>query len=236
LCDAYKRFFRVIDVWDFGWDNELGTVSPWTLTQASLNYIKRYRRKRFIIHYLQPHAPYISSKFRCVGFPRPKLSKGKVLVGIRGKNSRGFYERFSYMVAYFVVKLGLVSHPWLVLEKLGVPPVSPMDAVRRVYGVNGLREAYRENLELVLRYVAVLVDNILKMNPRASIIITADHGELLGEDGLYSHGIDYPLVRIVPWFKVNAVKTVPKDAEKKVVELVLKERIKSVIDKLRRSL
>ena len=186
-CDAYRRFFKVIDVWDFCWDDRLGTVPPWTLTQVALSYVERYREKRFVIHYLQPHAPYISNRFRCVGFPRPKLSEGTVLAGIKDRN-RGFQERFAYMVASFVVKLGLVSHPWPILEKLGMPPVSPMDAVRRVYGVSGLKEAYRENLELVLKYVVVLIDRMLKMKPNARIVITSDHGELLGEDGLFSHG------------------------------------------------
>ena len=235
-CDACRRFFKVVDVWDFGWDSELGAVPPWTLTQVSLNYMRRYQGKRFIIHYLQPHAPYISNRFRSVGFPRPRLDKGKVLVSIKGKGDKNFYESLASIIAHLLFKLKLASHPWLVLEKLRVPPVSPMDAVRRVYGVSGLREAYRENLEVVLRYVSVLVDKILKMNPRARVIITADHGEMLGEDGLYSHGIDHPLVRIVPWFKVNAVKKVPRDAEKKVIRLVLKERIKSVTDKLRQNM
>ena len=79
-----------------------------------------------------------------------------------------------------------------------------MDAIRRIYGVKGLRKAYLENLRLVLEYVAVLVDRALKINPSAKVIITADHGELLGEEGLFNHGIDHPLVRIVPWLRVKA--------------------------------
>ena len=58
-----------------------------------------------------------------------------------------------------------------------------MDAIRRIYGVKGLRKAYLENLRLVLEHVAVLMDRALKINPSAKVIITADHGELLGEEG-----------------------------------------------------
>jgi len=107
-----------------------------------------------------------------------------------------------------------------------------MDAVRRLYGINGLKEAYKENLMLVLKYVAVLVDAITKMKPTAKIMITADHGELLGEDGLFSHGIDHPLIRIVPWFRVRGVKRVPKDAHEKVVKLVLKRKLNNIKKKL----
>ena len=66
---------------------------------------------------------------------------------------------------------------------MGLPPVSPMDVVRRVYGKNGLREAYKENLRIVLDYLAKLC----KKFSGNKIIITADHGELLGEEGAYEH-------------------------------------------------
>jgi len=58
-----------------------------------------------------------------------------------------------------------------------------MDAIRRIYGVKGLRKAYLENLRLVLEHVAVLMDRALKINPSAKVIITTNHGELLGEEG-----------------------------------------------------
>jgi len=120
----------------------------------------------------------------------------------------------------------MVSHPWLALERLKAPPALPMDAIRRVYGVKGLRKAYLENLKLVLEHVAVLVDRVLKMNPGAKIIITANHGELLGEDGLFSHGIDHPLIRIVPWFRVQSVKKTPREVGKKIItRLVLKKKL-----------
>ena len=78
-CDARKRFFKVIDVWEFGWDDELGTVPPWTLTLAALSYVEKYEEKKFIIHYLQPHASYIGKGFKGIGFPKPDIDKGVVL-------------------------------------------------------------------------------------------------------------------------------------------------------------
>ena len=52
-------FHKLIPVWRDGWDEELGTVHPKTTTEFALKAIKRYPDKRFIVHYLQPHAPYI---------------------------------------------------------------------------------------------------------------------------------------------------------------------------------
>jgi len=73
--------------------------------------------------------------------------------------------------------------------------VKGCDAGRRFYGVKGLREPYKKNLELVLKYVATLVDRILGMNPDARIVITSGHGELLSKEGLFSHGIDYLMLQ-----------------------------------------
>ena len=84
---------------------------------------------------------------------------------------------------------------WRLRPWLGLGPASPMDAVRRTHGNAGLREAYRRNLVFVLTHVRPLVDCLT-----GRIVITADHGELLGEDGCYSHwsGSDHPLLREVP--------------------------------------
>ena len=111
-CDAWKRFFKVIDVWEFGWDDELGTVPPWTLTLAALSYIEKYAEKKFIIHYLQPHAPYISKGFRGIGFPKPDIDKGIVLTRVNismDKDIGGLYEKLAYVIAMVFFRLKVVS-------------------------------------------------------------------------------------------------------------------------------
>jgi len=60
--DAKKHFYKVVDVWQFGWDEKLGTVPPEKINFAALEVIKRFPTKKFIIHYIQPHAPYIFGK------------------------------------------------------------------------------------------------------------------------------------------------------------------------------
>lgn len=68
--NARKHFYKIIDVWDSGWNDELGTVPPENVNRIALNIIKQFAhvQKRFIIHYLQPHFPYISKNFKTVGF------------------------------------------------------------------------------------------------------------------------------------------------------------------------
>jgi hypothetical protein len=56
---AGNSFYRLISVWKDGWDDNLGTVLPGTMTEYALEAAKSYPDKRLIVHYMQPHAPYI---------------------------------------------------------------------------------------------------------------------------------------------------------------------------------
>jgi hypothetical protein len=57
------RFHDVIDVWiEEGWDEEVGTVLPETTTEYALEAAERYPDKRLVVHYLQPHYPFIGSE------------------------------------------------------------------------------------------------------------------------------------------------------------------------------
>jgi len=64
------------------------------------------------------------------------------------------------------------------------------------------REAYRENLLPVLDDLEVLLENIDAEN----VVITADHGNYLGEQGRWGHPRDHihPAVRKVPWWETTA--------------------------------
>lgn len=56
------RFYRIIPVWKDGWDEELKTIHPKTVYEYALKAIGRYPGKRFIIHFMQPHFPYLTVK------------------------------------------------------------------------------------------------------------------------------------------------------------------------------
>ena len=55
-------FYKVIDVWDYGWDSDLKTIPPKKVTETTLEAIKAYPNKRMIIHYNQPHHPFLENK------------------------------------------------------------------------------------------------------------------------------------------------------------------------------
>ncbi len=84
--------------------------------------------------------------------------------------------------------------------KLGFKISGTCARVARKYGEKELKRAYKNNLEAVLSEVEKIVERFPQEN---RIVITADHGELLGEDGLYGHGYPHPLLRNVPWFEIE---------------------------------
>ncbi len=52
-------FYHLENVWDWGWDEKLKTVHPRTVNKSAIELIGKYPEKKFIIHYLQPHHPFI---------------------------------------------------------------------------------------------------------------------------------------------------------------------------------
>lgn len=71
-------------------------------------------------------------------------------------------------------------------------------------------EAYRENLEYVLDDVKILLSNL----DADTVVITADHGNAVGEYGVYGHG-DIPIgaIREVPWCVTSATDSGTFDPE-----------------------
>lgn len=196
-----RKFYRIISVWKDGWDYKLNTVHPKTVYQYTLRALERYPDKRFIIHFMQPHFPYLT--FRPLGDTGFSKHREAVLEGQTKWRDRTIWD--------------------LVLENR-VP-------------LNKVKEAYRDNLRIALRYVELLVFHL-----GGKIIITSDHGEAFGEKlhpliplRIYGHPKNVripPLVK-VPWVVINkpSKRKIKKGLEEKtkvkeiIYELKLKGRI-----------
>lgn len=63
-------------------------------------------------------------------------------------------------------------------------------------------EGYRQNLVYALDHLEVLLDNV----DAETVVITSDHGNLLGEFGLYDHPqyVPVPALKRVPWIETSA--------------------------------
>lgn len=134
------------------------TTHPETITAHALGANDEYPHKRLIVHYLQPHQPYLGP------FAAEHIDHGHGMNIITTRNRN--------------------------------PHLTDAD----------LRRAYRENLELVLDEVENLLDAF-----RGKTVITADHGELLGErlpvipvkDYDHWYGLHVPELLNVPWFEIE---------------------------------
>jgi len=210
---AGEHFGKVCEVWRDHWDGEIGTVRPETVTRVALEIIRRTPNKRFVVHYLQPHAPYLSLSAEARGYLNGDVNTVRRLVGAetgRAMNRAG-NRLLKYVSKAFRGAGILPNHPeWMVRKLLRIPARAPLESAWRTTGRQGLRRAYAENLDAVLKDVAELVRHL-----SGGIVVTSDHGELLGERGCYGHptGSDHRILREVPWLVINRPAVSEHDAQ-----------------------
>ncbi|WP_100243525.1 MULTISPECIES: hypothetical protein [Halorubrum] len=102
--DQDGTFHAVVDLLD-EWDDELDVSHPETVTQAAIKAHEQYPDKRVIVHYMQPHLPFIGEeglKFR------EQLSRRNVWAPFRESNApfsvddlwTGYYENLEIVFEY----------------------------------------------------------------------------------------------------------------------------------------
>lgn len=127
-------------------DEAVGVVRPRDLTDRAIDVWRSVRPRRQIVHYMQPHTPYVGDD----------------------------------------------DPPEDALQRLQAGEVSRTE----------VWDAYLDTLRLVLDDVALLLENV----DADRVVITADHGEAMGEWGFHSHNVacPQPVVRKVPWVVTSA--------------------------------
>lgn len=197
--DPEKIFDRVVEVWDFGWDRDLKVVPPEEMKKATLSEDIQEDKNRIILHYVQPHAPYISyeSDFSSLGATgMADRDEGTIkqwfwdkAVGFLGRIERSLKKK----------------HAWWIRRILGMTPINPTEQIWRDYkdgtlSKEDIHELYEENLRIALESIASFVDRL-----EGKVVISADHGEALGEEGCWGHenGSDLDVLVDVPWLEVE---------------------------------
>lgn len=154
-----EKFETIFQVWETDWNEENGTVMPEKIVEKTKTAQKLFPDKRKLLHFMQPHYPFIDS-----GIEEPGFS------GIvNDKELEQIWER---------TEKGELEH-------------------------RKSKKAYLENHKATLNALDLL-EEILK----GKTMITADHGNLLGEKGLYGHPGKSSLepLRKVPWDNLEDVK------------------------------
>lgn len=142
--------FSYLDpVYEYAFDDDLGVVPPRSMTDRAVDVWRNESPQRQIVHYVQPHEPYI----------------------------------------------GVDDPPQHALQKLGSGDIDR----------DQVWDCYLDTLRLVLDEVELLLENL----DAETVVITADHGEAMGEWGFHSHniGCPHPVVRKVPWVTTTGVDT-----------------------------
>jgi len=155
-----SNFYKVVSLWNLAWDEELGTVKPERMVKEANKIIKKYPSKRKIIHFIQPHTPYITK-------------------------SKEFNDSINFSALF------------------------PDKTIKNKLGE--VKKAYRENLRAVLK-------ELKELNLEGKTVISSDHGELLGEHGLFFHlkGVYFKELVEVPWLIINQNKNKNKELIKKI--------------------
>jgi hypothetical protein len=156
-----EQFATLDEVWRYAWDDDLGIVPPRPVTDRAIAHAREHDPDRLIIHYMQPHHPFIAEGHTNDFEADPFGREGGTTVVDALRKGRISRKQF-----------------W---------------------------KSYRANLRLVLDDVAVLLEN----HDADRVVLTADHGDALGEWGIYDHpaGCLHPVVKNVPWAETSASDT-----------------------------
>lgn len=197
---ATEHFQEIVDVWEFGWSDELESVPPRAVTESASKV-----RGRRIVHYMQPHIPYLKLK---EGDKKDEANAriGRILPRTP-ERSRAKGEGNPLFNAVETVGLRLTEIfgkevLWRVKKSLGIPPVETMEEAWRLGAVY---KVYLDNLLRSMREAKRLVKSV-----EGKVVITSDHGECLGECGYWGHGLSggeempkIPTLVHVPWLVVE---------------------------------
>lgn len=179
------------------WDSEIGTIHPEDVVEAAMDAHEKYPNKRLIVHFMQPHRPYL-------GPTAEKLRERVDLIGYRNEGDG--------LQIWGAVKEGKVT---------------PEE----------VRTAYSESLDIVLETVDDFIESI-----DGKTVITADHGEMLGERILpftsrvwgHSEGYSTKTLRNVPWLEIagesrrDISESSPVDAEQTLDSEEVEERLEAL--------
>jgi len=203
---AGDHFPHIYELWQSGWLEDKGTVAPDFVTDETLKRIGDIQTPKTIIHYMQPHAPYFCLQESSVGCTKGDIHNGPgEMAGAKTDITSYSYKlkMFCYtnLLKCFQNNHLLGNHPdWQLRKWINLPVKAPMEGVLRHHDILKLRMAYQDNLEMVLKETARLISYL-----KGTIIVTSDHGELLGEKNCFSHPINSsdPILREVPWYTIT---------------------------------
>lgn len=77
--DLPGSFHATVDVWATAWDDTHGTIQPEAVADAAVEAIQKYPDKRHLVHFMQPHRPFIGDTGKEIDAQRGMATRGEVL-------------------------------------------------------------------------------------------------------------------------------------------------------------
>jgi len=173
---AGEAVHKLVKTYADGEGHRQGFLPEPTL-DAALEAYQAYPNKRLVVHFMQPHIPYL----------------GERADEIRQQVAAEHDVQFKYT---YIQREGDMDVDYN-RDMIHLLDAFEQGSISRAE----LEEAYTENLELVLEYVRDLLDTV-----DGKTVITADHSESFGDfDGIYEHDA-WALsreLRTVPWLVLD---------------------------------
>jgi hypothetical protein len=211
------RFHKIYPTWKYGWSDKLNTVPPENVVKDALKACRKHPDKRLIVHFMQPHYPFLDVKFfvktNKAAFNEDKFKDTDVI----NENEYPQFGLVEIVNPYNSKREQIIgTTPWILLEA---------GALDR----NEVFAAYKNNLKMVLPFVKRLVDIL-----PGKTVVSSDHGNLIAER---VHCILYPFREFghpcglynikqiveVPWLIIEKEKLEQKEVSDKGI---IKERVK----------
>lgn len=196
-CDydwaAADHIGEVVDLWRDAWDDDLGAVTPEAVTSAARQRLDGRREDDgMVVHYLQPHAPYLR---RGRGRKLKRIRRGVVDPEAAERNGDRDWPVVDAVRRAVERRLGRSQLAMALGMLVELDVASAFDV-----GSRGLRQTieayYEENLRLVLAEAADLASDL-----DGRVVVTSDHGEAFGEQDVWEHHVEthIPALVDVPW-------------------------------------
>lgn len=200
-----ETFHSLITCFDH-WDEDRQTIPPAGVIAEAKAVFDRNPNKRLIAHFMQPHAPYIGPQGQRL---REKIEED---VDVRGMSlERGLNDDWDER-----------RDDTEAIQAIQAPEMDGIDVTDEE-----VRAAYDENLDVVLDQLEELLSAL-----EGKTVITADHGELIGDRvppffrKRYEHPIylHTPKLCLVPWLVIE-------DGERRTITSDPPERYDSLDEK-----
>jgi len=186
--EARDHFKKIIDVWNFGYDKTLDAVHPQTMIDIIKETVKENPECKIIAKFNQIHDPYLYF-----------IERGHKVAGSENFFVRNITDRKGINIKKFLNLIFNDEVVWRVRKLLGIIPKSGIALLWLKYGKQEIIKGYQKDLEDMLEYFK----GLMLAFPNKRIVITSDHGELLGEYKRYGHHTDKKFRELVevPWYE-----------------------------------